>query len=499
MVDLSRLEKPLNSIETFLVHLIGNPKEVDHSKILFLSDALESLVTKKRTQLPVMLTLTAHGLTRSKEMVKLLFDAGVGVSMESVRNLYDTWTYNDLLKENRVCPEEIAEGKPGTVIADNDNFKDDDLTGGTTSNRTNMMFIQPEKFIVEKLKGKTSLKRCSNGELKEMVAEEISISPYAHTERGEPATFDRIDTTAPTTESIRKKMMIHAIVRTNDDGSTISPEDQSIGAFTGFMSSISEPAERSKAYYYLTLPKSPSKKVLYTMMEKAVAAANLKQMPFIQFVGDQPVFALLEELKAENSEKFELIIPVLGSFHTQMAFMSAILQRFNGSGIKDILVNAGLIVDGSVDQALRGKHYNRAQRLYKLLYEALTRQLIKCGEDHGITLQNVNHLIEPIRDLKRSSNDRLLSMKMLLLDTDFSSYVTRLFSCVDGPTNHLAKFIISLMEMIEILFMNIDSIRTHNWEAYLESLRLMLPWMVAYNPLHVQESMRTAVFSATNG
>ena len=41
-----------------------------------------------------------------------------------------------------VCPAEIAEGKVGTVIIDNDDFKD-----VTTSHRTNMMFVQPKKWI----------------------------------------------------------------------------------------------------------------------------------------------------------------------------------------------------------------------------------------------------------------------------------------------------------------------------------------------------------------
>ena len=46
-----------------------------------------------------------------------------------------------------MCPAETAKGKAGTVIIGNDDFKDDDLTGGTTSHRTNMMFMQPKKWI----------------------------------------------------------------------------------------------------------------------------------------------------------------------------------------------------------------------------------------------------------------------------------------------------------------------------------------------------------------
>ena len=58
-----------------------------------------------------------------------------------------------------------------------------------------------------------------------------------------------------------------------------------IGAFTGFMSSISPIESKSKPYYHVSLPKSPSKSVVYTLMKKAADAASNKRMPFIQFVG----------------------------------------------------------------------------------------------------------------------------------------------------------------------------------------------------------------------
>ena len=105
-----------------------------------------------------------------------------------------------------------------------------------------------------------------------MAAEQHSIASYVSSKRGEPGVFEKIDMTLPNTNNIRKKMVVHAIVRCDENGEHISPEDQVIGAFTGFMHSISPPAERSKAYYFLTLPKSPSKKVVFTMMENDAEA-----------------------------------------------------------------------------------------------------------------------------------------------------------------------------------------------------------------------------------
>ena len=186
------------------------------------------------------------------------------------------------LEESEVCPAEIAEGKPGTVIIDNGDFKDDDLTGGTTTHRTNMMFVQPMKWINEGDFQEPSLKVNAREELKHIIPEEIKIQPYSTLKRGEPPPFKVIDTTPDTTETMKKMMVTHALVRLKTAGNDIVPEEQRVGAFIGFMLSVSPRQDQSKPYYFATLPKPPSKAVVYSLMEKA--EARLKGMPFIQFL-----------------------------------------------------------------------------------------------------------------------------------------------------------------------------------------------------------------------
>jgi hypothetical protein len=54
--------------------------------------------------------------------------------------VHDAWAKHEI-ELGKACPDGLAEGYPGTAIVDNDDFKDDDLTGETTSHRTNMMFV----------------------------------------------------------------------------------------------------------------------------------------------------------------------------------------------------------------------------------------------------------------------------------------------------------------------------------------------------------------------
>ena len=52
-----------------------------------------------------------------------------------------------------------------------------------------------------------------------------------------------------------------------------------------------------------------------------------------------------------------------------MSFLSAIYKLTKGSGFPKLLVAACLIVYGSVEQILMGKHYNK--RSLKFIYEVL--------------------------------------------------------------------------------------------------------------------------------
>ena len=283
-----------------------------------ISSILESLIKRRRTSFQTQLSVTVHGLTRSKEIVDLLKRFGLGISYNDVLNLHEAWAKHEIEK-SQVCPDEIADGYPATVIVDNDDFKDDDLTGGTTSHRTNMMFVQPEHVTIRcSLENRSPLSFPKKSEMKDLCISQNIVTPYKTIKQGKPAVRSEINIEPSHTEEQRKMLFIHALARLNDDGKHHEARDQLIGLFSGFCASIKPNGIKSKPFYFLTFPKPPHKSVLHTVMEKAATAVNLKSMPFIQVVGDQPVYSLMVQLRYENPDKFKLVIPVLGAFHTQM-------------------------------------------------------------------------------------------------------------------------------------------------------------------------------------
>ncbi|KAK7067273.1 hypothetical protein SK128_008934 [Halocaridina rubra] len=57
--------------------------------------------------------------------------------------------------------------------------------------------------------------------------------------------------------------------------------------------------------------------------------------------------------------------------------MSAIYKCYKGSELEEVLVAGGEISDGSVEHALKGKHYKRGLRCLRLMYEALIGQQVQ--------------------------------------------------------------------------------------------------------------------------
>ena len=51
------------------------------------------------------------------------------------------------LENASICPSEIGNGKSGIQIVDNNDFRNDTLTGAGTSHCTNMMYMQHSGLV----------------------------------------------------------------------------------------------------------------------------------------------------------------------------------------------------------------------------------------------------------------------------------------------------------------------------------------------------------------
>ena len=61
-------------------------------------------------------------------------------------------------------------------------------------------------------------------------------------------------------------------------------------------------------------------------------------------------------------------------------FIAVIGKRFADTALRDIVIEANLLGESSVDQMFKGKHFYNAMRILKYLYEAVKRRMIDSFE-----------------------------------------------------------------------------------------------------------------------
>eukprot|EP00117_Sycon_ciliatum_P005471 scpid86952/ scgid9409/ len=85
---------------------------------------------------------------------------------------------------------------------------------------------------------------------------------------------------------------------------------------------------------------------------------------------DQAVYAKAVEV-CWKTPQFKNVVLRMGAFHTAYAFLAVLGKRFASAGLEDLLVESGVVGASACKQVMAGKHYNRAVRLHKLVFECL--------------------------------------------------------------------------------------------------------------------------------
>ena len=205
---------------------------------------------------------------------------------------------------------------------------------------------------------------------------------------------------------------------------------------------------------------------------------------------DMAIYAKAVEVMMNPSyidlKKF-IVLRVVG-FHTMCIFIAIIGKRFADAGLRDVVIEANLLGESSVNQIFEGKHYNNAIRTLKYLYDAVKRHMI----DSFVQMKSeqIDQIDEGYEELVNSEKlqNFLSSSTKLSLDTlsrnheevvaEIHSYEDSLLSGSLGPT---ASVWSSFLQMVQILFDFSRSIKTGNWKLHMQSTEDMLPWMFGYD------------------
>jgi len=112
---------------------------------------------------------------------------------------------------------------------------------------------------------------------------------------------------------------------------------------------------------------------VWELLQRSMQIRKHLQLPSIVCVFDQALYAKAAEIVWSRRTDFPGIILSMGVFHTICTLLRILGKRFADAGLRDLLVEAGVVAQGSVSTMLEGRHYNRGVRAHKLVFEALMR------------------------------------------------------------------------------------------------------------------------------
>lgn len=205
--------------------------------------------------------------------------------------------------------------------------------------------------------------------------------------------------------------------------------------------------------------------------------ANRLNLDHIMLVFDQAIYAKAQQIRWADDHLQKRTIVRMGEFHTTMSFMSTVGKRFKNAGMVDILIEAEIIAEGSINGVVSGHHYNRSIRAHKLLYEALQRCRLDAFMD-TLPEDKRNTYMSLARRMVGQCFDHYLD-----LSDEFQSMMTDYQRFVDAnvAVNPTFSFWSSYIDMIQILLLFIRATRESDWHMHLAATRLMLPWLFAYD------------------
>ncbi len=161
--------------------------------------------------------------------------------------------------------------------------------------------------------------------------------------------------------------------------------EQNIPNWTGFNYLLCEDDsdDYDKIGYLPSINKSPtSHDTVLELLSQSKLKAEKLRLNETDVVLDMAIYSKAVEIMMNpryiDLKKF--IVLRLGGFHTMCIFIAVIGKRFGDAGLRDIVIESNLLGESSVEQMLKGKHYNNAMRILKYLYDAMKGHLIDSYE-----------------------------------------------------------------------------------------------------------------------
>lgn len=186
----------------------------------------------------------------------------------------------------------------------------------------------------------------------------------------------------------------------------------------------------------------------------------------------------------QNPRQFGNVIVRMGVFHTICSLFGAIGSKMKGSGLSEILIEAGVCASGSLEKVMSGKHFNRALRVHKLTVEALERLLL-CKFENSDSMGCVlsDEAKELFESLTESPSPHALQevMKHKECKAYFDAYQKFKQTVRAGDLGRTAQFWLSYMDTIWMILALIKATKTNDLALHIAALYNLCPVLFAFD------------------
>ena len=372
-------------------------------------------------------------------------------------------------------PRSIIPGVDAQVVFDNIDHLEETESGSGTSHRVNGIIIQKRVFGPLPYSGQ----QVERTKRKSLPLADTTLNDYIKTPRkgpSQPYEATQQDYSAPLNTS--KLLNLHwCITRFYQEG---------IPSWTGYniLTKLKDIVHKDNVGYLPPID-SPATQMntASEIMRRTLKIMNDLGLSFIFCTCDQALYAKLYEVKWKEAI-YSSIFLRMGDFHSACNFCGTIGRQFWGSGLNELAVETGIVAEGSVNSVLEGRHYNRAIRFHKLVYEALLQlawqQFILHYEhkfpDSSQRLDNVVSLFQ--QTTVDSNSDLLENADVKIITNLFLDYLQMLR---DGQQGELQQFWMSYLDMVDVLLGLIRASRESNLELHLACIEEICHWLFAYD------------------
>ena len=356
---------------------VDNREAVNRKVISMSSDAVYN--TSRGTVRPWKHTLLGLGLglgtlTGSKLILRILNRLGHSMSYDEVKALETEFAFSAETNDQDAPDGIDLNPNRGTGLAwDNYDVNMDTIDGKDTLHATVGICYQNMQDATNKNErdGVPTVTCIRSGrKRRQFDGKEREIVPYY-----KQIQKARFDLSAPNTYQETENV---AKLRVVDFYCLLQSEvDKPLPLFPGFYSQFIHDHLPQQKIWYMDLISAPPTRndVVRETMKRSLNVAIETHQEYGVVTYDLAVALNVYSIQALDTPRFDKLLIMLGNFHLELAFYSAIGTFINESGAEYLLTESGILAEGSLMGFIRGKYYNRCVRIHDILALVMERKM----------------------------------------------------------------------------------------------------------------------------